>query len=301
MQFRTTRTSSLVLFFSLFALLILSGCNGKVLVPVTASTQIPVVKSERTAVPVKLKPSNTAAASATQTYPADTLTLSPTETAILSQTPTPTQTSTPTETITPKPTATPTKTPRPTKTATPTVTLTPTFAFPKVKVLMQANCRYGPGTAYLYSWGLYEGDRGVVHGRNYNGTWLWIKPNNLDRHCWVSASVVKVTGDIFTVAYVQIRLPHSTLYGPPGNVQAERSGDQVTVTWDRVWMTEDDDRGYLIEASVCQNGLRVPIAVHTDDTSYVFADEGGCAGSSSGLLYTVEKHGYTDPVTIPWP
>jgi hypothetical protein len=47
--------------------------------------------------------------------------------------------------------------------------------------------------------------------------------------------------------------------------------------------------------------LRVPIAVHTDDTSYVFADEGGCAGSSSGLLYTVEKHGYTDPVTIPWP
>ena len=101
--------------------------------------------------------------------------------------------------------------------------------------------------------------------------------------------------------YVQIRLPHSTLYGPPDNVQAERDGDQVTVTWDRVWMTEDDDRGYLIEASVCQDGARIPVAVHTDDNSYVLTDEGGCAGSSSGLLYTVEKHGYTDPVTIPWP
>jgi len=37
------------------------------------------------------------------------------------------------------------------------------------------------------------------------------------------------------------------------------------------------------------------------DTTYTFTDEAGCAEASSGLLYTVEKHGYTDPVPIPWP
>jgi hypothetical protein len=43
------------------------------------------------------------------------------------------------------------------------------------------------------------------------------------------------------------------------------------------------------------------MAVHTDDTSYVLTDESGCSGDSGGLLYTVEKHGYTDPVKIEWP
>jgi hypothetical protein len=41
--------------------------------------------------------------------------------------------------------------------------------------------------------------------------------------------------------------------------------------------------------------------VATMDTFYEFTDETGCAERSNGLLYTVEKHGYTDPVTIPWP
>jgi hypothetical protein len=166
---------------------------------------------------------------------------------------------------------------------------------------MQANCRYGPGTAYLFSHGLYEGDHGVVHGRNYSGTWLWIQPDNLNRHCWVSSSVVEIDGNVFSVIIVQPQLPHSTLYGPPRGVQAHRQGDQVTVDWSPVWMTEDDYRGYLIEALACQDGALIWIAVHSDETSYTFTDEAGCSASSSGLLYAVEKHGYTDPVVIPWP
>ena len=75
----------------------------------------------------------------------------------------------------------------------------------------------------------------------------------------------------------------------------------VTVAWDRVWMTQDDDRGYLIEATVCQDGGLVSVAVQTDETSYVFTDETSCGGGSGGRLYTVEKHGYTVPVDIPWP
>jgi len=166
---------------------------------------------------------------------------------------------------------------------------------------MQANCRYGPGVAYLYAHGLYPEDRGQVHGRNYSGTWLWIQPENLDWHCWVAASVVEVDSDVMQVNVVQTRLPKSTLYGPPDQIQATRNGDIVTIAWSPVWMTEDDYRGYLIEATVCQAGRLVPIAVHIDGTKVEITDEKGCNGSSKGILYTVEKHGYTDPVEIPWP
>jgi hypothetical protein len=88
------------------------------------------------------------------------------------------------------------------------------------------------------------------------------------------------------------------ILGPGGPT---RSGNQVTVSWEAVWMTEDDDRGYLIEATICQNGVLIPIAVQTDSTSYTFTDDQNCSGESRGRLYTVEKHGYTTPVEIPWP
>lgn len=235
--------------------------------------------------------------------PPPTPTANLTATSTLTQTPTTTPTPVPTATRTSTVTLTrtPTITLTPTITSTPTITPTPTYDFPDVTVLMQANCRYGPGTAYLYSHGLYQGDEAEVNGRNYSGTWLWIKPENLDRHCWVAASVVEVQGDIRTVVVHRSQLPFSSLYGPPGNVRASRDGDRVIVTWDPVWMTDDDYRGYLIEATICQNGDLVPVAVHSDHPSYEFSDELNCSGESGGKLYTVEKHGYTDPVTIPWP
>jgi hypothetical protein len=209
-----------------------------------------------------------------------------------------------TETATPLPTktSTPTKTTTPTITFTPSITPTATRVLPQVTVLMQAFCRYGPGKAYLYSHGLYAGDQAVVDGRNSSGAWLWIKPENLERHCWMAASVAEVSGDIFSVPVVTVPLPRANdLYGPPQNIQALRDGDTVRVTWDAVWMTEDDDRGYLIEATVCQDGLLIFMAVQTDVPGYEFTDEEGCEGDSGGLLYTVEKHGYVDPVQIPWP
>jgi len=240
--------------------------------------------------------------------PTPTSTATPTKTPTTTVTPTSTSTSTPTATSTATVTRTPTLTPTPTQTytpsvtPTPTITLTPTYEFPQVTVLMQAFCRYGPGKAYLYSHGLYPGDRAEVNGRTNSGTWLWIKPENLDRHCWMAASVAEVRGDIFSVVVVQRELPFATvLYDPPNNAQATRDGNTVRVTWNRVNMTEDDDRGYLIEATVCQEGHLLFLAVRTDDTFYEFTDETGCALPSNGLLYTVEKHGYTEPVEIPWP
>ncbi len=225
----------------------------------------------------------------------------PTPTPSVTPTPSRTPTATATATATPTFTLTPSVTPTPTITLTPSITPTPTFAFPEGNVLMQANCRYGPGTAYLYSAGLYPGDHVEIHNRNYSGSWLWVKPDTVERHCWVSASVLEIEGDVFTVTVYFHPLPKSTLYGPPKSVQATRQGNQVTVSWSSVWMTEDDYRGYLIEANVCQNGALISVAVAVDGTSYTLTDEQSCSGSSSGKVYAVEKHGYTDPVGIPWP
>jgi len=111
--------------------------------------------------------------------------------------------------------------------------------------------------------------------------------------------VVEIEGDINSVVVHSSQLPHSTLYGPPENVQASRKDDRVVVSWNAVWMTDDDYRGYLIEATVCQNGNLISVAVQTDRPKYTFTDELNCDGDSEGRQYAVEKHGYADPVTIP--
>ncbi len=235
---------------------------------------------------------------ATRTNP-PSLTLSPmpTETTL-----TATPTETPSKTSTPTITDTPTITWTPSVTPTPTISPTPTIDFPDVVVeAANAHCRYGPGTAYLHAADLFENDHGLVWNRNYPGTWLWVRFDKLNYACWVAASVTKIDGDVFGVSAYSPPLPKSTLYRPPQQVGAFRNDDQVVVTWEEVWMTEDDFRGYLIEAKVCQNGFSIDLAVHTDGTSYTFLDESTCEADSKGRLYAVEKHGYTDPVQIPWP
>lgn len=233
-------------------------------------------------------------------------------------TPTPTQTSTPTPTFTFTPTFTPTPTatntptvtatitPTATATVTPTITLTPTFAFPTVNVHTQAHCRYGPSVAYLHAADLYPGDTGQVQGRSPYSRWLYVKFDKLSYWCWVAPSVVDVTGDTSVLRTIEPNLQTigSNQYGPPQNVNATREGDQVTITWDRMVMTQDKDRGYFIEAWVCQNGAYLWWTVSFPDqytTSYTVIDQPGCGESSYGEILTVEKHGYSEPATIPWP
>ncbi len=250
------------------------------------------------AAPITASPNGADIAVASATLPfTATGTPLPTATSTPSATPTATPTLTRTPTITPSPTLTST----PTETLTPTITPSPTYSLPTLVVKMQANCRYGPAKAYLYAWGMYAGDTATVWGRNQAGTWLWIQPDKITYQCWISTSVVDVTGDIFSVYVAPVRLPYSVLYGPPTNINAVRDGTSVTVTWHSAGMTEDDNRGYMIEANLCQGGNLVWLAVATMDTTYTLTDETVCSERSNALLYTVEKHGYTDPVPIPWP
>ena len=96
----------------------------------------------------------------------------------------------------------------------------------------------------------------------------------------------------------------SNQYGPPKNVVAVRDGNKVTITWSQVEMTKDKDRGYLLELFVCQDGAYLWWTDSYPDqftTSYTVRDEKGCGQASSGKLYTVEKHGFSDPAIINWP
>lgn len=207
-------------------------------------------------------------------------------------------------------TATPTLKPTITLTQTielsPTITATATFAFPTVTVNKQAHCRYGPSVAYLHAADLYPGDLGTVRGRYIYSNWLYIKFDKLNYFCWVAPSVVDIVGDVSTVAYKELNLQSigSNRYGPPRNIIAIREGDQVTISWDKVEMTLDDSRGYMLELFVCQDTIYkwwTDALPDQDSTSYTVKDEAGCAQPSSGKLYTVEKHGFSEAAIIPWP
>lgn len=230
--------------------------------------------------------------------PLPSLTATVTETATLTLTPT--RTSTTTMTGTPTLTATVTQTS--TITSTPTQTLTPTFDFPDGVVNVgQANCRYGPGKAYLYSHGLYEGDHVLVHGRNSGATWLWVKPDNLDRHCWAAASVFDIDGDVMRVTVPLVPLPMSSFVHPPTGIEVRRTDNQLNIRWDAAnYIPEGDRRGYLLEVNVCQNGSFFWMALQTDDNAITIQDDADCTQTSNGLLYIAEKHGYSKPVSIPW-
>lgn len=209
-------------------------------------------------------------------------------------------------TATPQPTQPVTETALPTNTAEPTATSSPEPGTPTVTVNKQAHCRYGPSVAYLHAADLYAGDTGTVRYRAVYGNWLYIQFDKLTYSCWVAPSVVDVTGDVSVLKKIEPDLLRigSNMYGPPQNVQATRHDDEVTITWDQVKMTKDDDRGYFIEAFVCQDGAYLWWTDSYPDqftTTYTVKDEAGCNAPSWGKIYTVEKHGFSQPVDILWP
>ncbi|OGT28334.1 MAG: hypothetical protein A2Z17_01635 [Gammaproteobacteria bacterium RBG_16_66_13] len=235
--------------------------------------------------------------------PTPTATVVPTSTPSSTSTPRPTATASPSPTGTAMPTNTPSPNYSPTASLAPSRTPSPT-ATPEIRgrVMEQANCRYGPGAAYLYEWGLYPGNRVTVLARNPDGSWVYVDPWNYVGECWVRTSLLKIlSGDVMDVGEFYGVLPFTELYKPPRAVSAERVGDEVTVMWSSVWMTEDDYRGYLIEAWLCVEGQLIFTPVSIDGTVIILHDEAGCQQPSSARIYTADKHGYTEWRLIHWP
>lgn len=221
--------------------------------------------------------------------------------------------------VTSTPTATPNYTPTPSLTPTRTriPSITPTWNPPKVSILEHSACYYGPDTDYLFKYGLNATVWMRVIGRNQDGTWLFVKAGNDPdwNGCWIQTEKVEfLSGQVSDVPEYWMGLPGSTLYLPPMNVNVNRVGNVVTVFWEAVWMTEDDYRGYLIEAWVCQGGKQVfqaighpaplplpPVTENIGTFAVEIVDEPGCLVPSNARLYSVEKHGYTNFRIIPWP
>jgi len=141
---------------------------------------------------------------------ADFLTIMP---ALPSRTPTPptfdtlevalsTVTLTPTAaTLTPTLTAT---LPSPTPTETFTSTDTPTASVPSLQANENANCRTGPGVDYEVDDGLHKGQIGIIEGRLADNSWVWIRePSGGGGHCWVSADVGVLSGDLNAVLIIK--------------------------------------------------------------------------------------------------
>jgi len=230
----------------------------------------------------------------------------PTNTATPTKTPAP-----PTATESPPPTPTETPTPTPSDTPAPTETFTPTIR-PTYAILLipeRANCRYGPGAAYLYKYGLVGGSNLEIIGRNQLGTWVLIQAIGGDNPCWVKAELMEIKEDVMSLEPVD---PHivqawSPYYAPLTNVSASRDENnpsKVTVFWSPLILRAGDDAEqvpYVVEAWICQDGEIIFTPTGAYQTVAEVIDEPGCEEPSHGRVLAAEKHGYTKPVEIPWP
>jgi hypothetical protein len=161
------------------------------------------------------------------------------------------------------------------------------------------NCRYGPDSAYLYAWGLTEGDTAQLDGRNYAGTWLWVQPHDTDWHCWVTASGATPSIDLAQVPVVYPNLITNPSVSPPGGVHATRNGSRVVVNWNAA--PPAVDLGYLIEARICTGGFLMDVVYTTTNTSFTLTDETTCSEDSYGQVRVFNKLGYSTAVKIAWP
>jgi hypothetical protein len=243
------------------------------------------------------------ACSQTQAQPTATIrvpsptTKPPTNTPIPSDTPSPTIS--PSPSITASPTASPTitDTSTPENTSTPTMTATPEAAIATAEGSI--NCRYGPDKAYLYAWGLSEGDTAEVKGKNATGEWLWVTPHDTVWNCWITASAVSMNVSIDDIKVVYPQLITNSQVAPPTGVSAVRNGDKVTISWNPA--PPAIDLGYLIEARICLGAYQWDMVFSTQNTSYTINDPQSCGADSYGQLRVFNKLGYSTAVKIGWP
>ena len=221
----------------------------------------------------------------------------PTEAITPSATSSPTIAPSATFTASPSPSPTITNTPTPELSPTPSATSTPETV--TATALGSINCRYGPDKQYLYAWGLSEGDIAEVKGKNATGSWLWVIPHDTIWTCWITASAVELNAEIESIDVVYPTLLTNPAVAPPSGVNAQRNGDQVTVTWNPA--SPAVDLGYLIEARICLGAYVWDMVFSTTNTGYTITDPKSCSTSSYGTLRVFNKLGYSTAVKIPWP
>jgi uncharacterized protein YraI len=217
-------------------------------------------------------------------------------------------------TDTPMPTlapATETFTPIP-PTATPTSTTT---VIPFVESLDASvtadllSCRYGPGSEYLYLYGLKKGANIKLMGRTDGNNWVMVAGKN---KCWVNTKFLEIQGDPQTLQVMYpngYKLPVSPYYSATSVLSVVRdvnNSSKVTVKWADIILRPGDEEDenmfiYIIEIWRCENGKVVFDPLASNYPEVTFVDETGCSVPSHGRVFFQEKHGFAGPADIPWP
>ena len=215
-------------------------------------------------------------------------------------------------------TATLTLTPTSTLTVAPTFTLTPTeTAEPSLQgvdgsVLDHTTCFYGPDSYFLFRYGVIEGNKIQVFGKDINNLWAYVQVEGYEGYCWLRLRQIKFDGtmDELKVLYPgEVSLPLSFLWPVPQNVETARTvaGDKMSIVWDAYILPDGEMESpesprYMLELWTCQGGvLSFGFQWIWALPEILITDEPGCSEPSHGNIYLVEKHGYAGPVEIPWP
>ncbi len=206
-------------------------------------------------------------------------------------------------TMTPGPTEAPTSTPDPNATQVP--------AIPQATLPETTDCLYGPGTFFVYKTSFPAGQPVEVVGRSQDGNWLNIENVGGWNSCWIQAAQAQLQGSrIEDLPVVSPLLPRSEYeFGSPQTTTTKRDGDQVTVSWEAVYMSADEIQGYLIEARVCQGGQLIdlpvflPVAFQANNgtLSVQITDEAGCSAPSTAHIASMGTRGFAEWDKIFWP
>lgn len=168
------------------------------------------------------------------------------------------------------------------------------------------SCRYGPGSEYLFLYGLRKGANIKLVGQTGGNNWVWVDGKN---KCWVNLKFIEIAGDPKNLPVVypgMAKLPRTPYYPPTTVLSATRSGTTVEVRWLEVPVSagdyEDESmQTYVVEVWRCEAGQVIFDPLATNELSITFVDEPGCALPSHGRVFVQEKHGFAGPADIPWP
>ena len=171
------------------------------------------------------------------------------------------------------------------------------------------SCRYGPGSEYLYLYGLKKGANIQLIGRTDGNNWVMVKGKNL---CWVNAKFIEIQGDPQTLQVVYpdgYTLPVSPYYSAPivlSAVRDKNNSNMITVEWTDISLRAGDEEDenmfiYIIEVWRCEGGQMIFDPLVSNFPVITFVDEAGCSAPSHGRVFFQEKHGYAGPAEIPWP
>jgi hypothetical protein len=168
-----------------------------------------------------------------------------------------------------------------------------------------ANCRYGPGAAYLYKYGIKQNARMKVIGRDTGGHWLQVTSGN---PCWINAKLVNVEGDIMQLADAYpftTGLPISPFFERVPVLGVERQGQTILVRWAghdiRSDLRQEGVVEYIVEVWTCVDGRPGFFTLGTDETSIQFQIDESCGVRSHADVIGQDKEGFSPPAEIALP